>query len=349
MTPVTSNAVEPVVSAVAGDQVNTLRRHVLVLVAGALAAPLASFAQQPTKIPRIGFLHPAPPGGVPGIRLEAFQDALRELGYVEGKNVQLEVRWGNGEFERLPALAAELVQSKVDVIVAATSPSVLAVRKATSTIPIVMPVSSDPVGDGLVASLAHPGGNITGLSMMAPELGEKRLQLLRETFPDASRAVAVLWNPAYAGMRARFEEAKVAAPKLGLTVRSVEVRDTRELDVAFEAVVREHPEALVLSDPFTLSQRARIVEFAAEHRLPAIYESSDFVDVGGLMSFGPNISNLYRGAAVYVDKILKGAKPGDLPIEQPTKFELVLNMKTAKALGISFPASVLLRADKLIE
>jgi putative ABC transport system substrate-binding protein len=349
MTPVTSNAVEPVVSAVGGDQVNTLRRHVLVLVAGALAAPLASFAQQPTKIPRIGFLHPAPPGGVPGIRLEAFRDALHELGYVEGKNVQLEVRWGNGEFERLPALAAELVQLKVDVIVAGTAPSVLAARKATSTIPIVMPVSSDPVGDGLVASLAHPGGNITGLSMMAPEVGAKRLQLLRETFPDASRAVAVLWNPAYAGMRARFEEAKVAAPKLGLTTRSVEVRDTRELDVAFEAIVREHPEALVLSDPFTTSQRARIVEFAAEHRLPAIYESSDFVDVGGLMSFGPNISDLYRGAAVYVDKILKGAKPGDLPIAQPTKFELVLNMKTAKALGISFPASVLSRADRLIE
>ncbi len=218
------------------------------------------------------------------MRLEAFRDALHELGYVEGKNVQLEVRWGNGEFERLPKLAAE-----------------------------------------------------------------KRLQLLRETFPEASRAVAVLWNPAYAGMRARFEEAKVAAPKLGLTARSVEVRDTRELDAAFVAIVREHPEALVLSDPFTTSQRARIVEFAAEHRLPAIYESSDFVDVGGLMSFGPNISNLYRGAAVYVDKILKGAKPGDLPIEQPTKFELVLNMKAAKALGISFPASVLLRADKLIE
>ena len=283
------------------------------------------------------------------MRLEAFRDALHELGYVEGKNVQLEVRWGNGEFERLPALAAELVQLKVDVIGAETSPSVVAARHATPTIPIVMPVSSDPVGDGLVASLAHPGGNITGLSMMAPELGEKRLQLLRETFPEASRAVAVLWNPAYAGMRARFEEAKVAAPKLGLTARSVEVRDTRELDVAFEAIVREHPEALVLSDPFTTSQRARIVEFAAEHRLPAIYESSDFVDVGGLMSFGPNISDLYRRAAAYVDKILKGAKPGDLPIEQPTKFELVLNMKAAKALGISFPTSVLLRADKLIE
>jgi putative tryptophan/tyrosine transport system substrate-binding protein len=283
------------------------------------------------------------------MRLEAFRDALHELGYVEGKNVQLEVRWGNGEFERLPALAAELVQLKVDVIVAATSPSVLAARQATPTIPIVMPVSSDPVGDGLVASLAHPGGNITGLSMMAPELGEKRLQLLRETFPEASRAVAVLWNPAYAGMRARFEEAKGAAPKLGLTTRSVEVRDTRELDVAFEAIIREHPEALVLSDPFTTSQRARIVEFAAEHRLPAIYESSDFVDVGGLMSFGPNISDLYRRAAVYVDKILKGTKPGDLPIEQPTKFELVLNMKAAKALGINFPQSVLLRADRLME
>jgi putative ABC transport system substrate-binding protein len=283
------------------------------------------------------------------MRLEAFREALHELGYVEGKNLQLEVRWGNGEFERLPALAAELVQLKVDVIVAATSPSVVAARQATQTIPIVMPVSSDPVGDGLVASLAHPGGNITGLSMMAPELGEKRLQLLRETFPEASPAVAVLWNPAYVGMRARFEEAKVAAPKLGLTVRSVEVRDTRELDVAFEAIVREHPGALVLSDPFTTSQRARIVEFAAERRLPAIYETSDFVDVGGLMSFGPDISNLYRGAAVYVDKILKGAKPGDLPIQQPTKFELVLNMKAAKALGISFPASVLLRADKLIE
>jgi putative ABC transport system substrate-binding protein len=263
--------------------------------------------------------------------------------------VQLEVRWGNGEFERLPKLAAELVQLKVDVIVAATAPSEIAVHRATSTIPIVMPVSSDPVGDGLVASLAHPGGNITGLSVMAPELGEKRLQLLRQTFPEASRAVAVLWNPAYAGMRARFEQTKVAAPTLGLTVRSVEVQDSRELALAFEAIIREHPEAVVLTDPFTLSQRAQLVEFAAEHRLPAIYENSDFVDVGGLMSYGPNISDLYRRAATYVDKILKGAKPADLPIEQPTKIELVLNMKAAKALGISFPASVLLRADKLIE
>jgi putative ABC transport system substrate-binding protein len=318
-------------------------------MAAALAAPHASSAQQPAKIARIGFLYAASPEGVGAVRLQLLRDALRELGYVEGKNLQLEVRWGEGKLDRLPALAAELVQLKVDVIVAASSPAVLAASRATRTIPIVMPTSSDPVGDGLVASLARPGGNITGLSQMAPELGEKRLQLLKELFPKVSHAMAVLWNPDYVGMRARFEQARVAAPAAGLTVRSVEVRDTRELDLAFEAIIREHPEAVVLTDPFTLSQRAQLVEFAAEQRLPAIYENSDFVDVGGLMSYGPNISDLYRRAATYVDKILKGAKPADLPIEQPTKIELVLNMKAAKALGISFPASVLLRADKLIE
>jgi putative ABC transport system substrate-binding protein len=180
-------------------------------------------------------------------------------------------------------------------------------------------------------------------------LGAKRLQLLREVFPDASRAVVVLWNPAYVGMRARFEEAKSAAPALGLAVRSVEVRDASELNVALEAFARERPEALVLADPFTVSQRARIVEFAAEHRLPAIYENSDFVEAGGLMSYGPNISDLFRRAATYVDKILKGAKPGDLPIEQPTKFELVINLKTAKALGIVVPLSLLARADEVIQ
>ncbi len=247
-------------------------------------------------------------------------------------------------------MADELVQAKVDVIVAATSPAVVAARQATQTVPIVMPVSSDPVGDGLVASLARPGGNITGLSMMAPELGQKRLQLLEELFPKVSRAVAVLWNPAYVGMLARFEQAQVAAPAVGLTVRSVEVRDTRELEAAFEAIIREHPDGLLLLvDPFTLSQRARIVEFAVEQRLPAIYESSDFVDVGGLISYGPNISDMFRRAATYVDKILRGAKPADLPIEQPTKFELVISMRAAKALGTKFPDSILLRTDKVIE
>ena len=328
---------------------NARRRLVLALMAGALTAPFASFAQQPTKNARIGFLAPTSPQ-VLSTRLQAFRDGLRELGYVEGKNLQLEVRWGEGKLERLATLADELVQAKVDVIVAATSPSVVAARQATQTLPIVMPVSSDPVGDGLVASLARPGGNITGLSLMAPELGQKRLQLLQEIFPKLSHAVVVLWNPAYVGMRARFEQAQVAAPAVGLTVRSVEVRDTHELDVAFEAIIREHPDGLLLlADPFTFSQRARIVEFGAEQRLPVIYESSDFVDVGGLISYGPNINDLFRRAATYVDKILKGAKPADLPVEQPTKFELVINTSAAKALGIKFPESILLRADKVIE
>src|ERR1700682_1287244 len=329
---------------------NTRRRLLHALMAAALAASLESFAQQPTKLPQIGFLHPASPEDVGGVHLQAFREGLRELGYVEGKNLQLDVRWGRGKLDRLPALAAELVQSKVDVIVAATSPSVVAARQATRSIPILMPTSSDPVGDGLGASLAHPGGNITGLSAMSPELGEKRIQLLKEMFPKVSHAMAVLWNPDYVGMRARFEQARVAAPAVGLTVRSVEVRDARELDLAFEAIIREHPEALLLLvDPITLSQRARIVEFAAEQRLPAIYETRDFVDVGGLISYGPNIPDQYRRAATYVNKILRGAKPADLPIEQPTKFELVINMKAAKGLGIKFPDSILLRADEVIE
>ena len=328
----------------------TRRKFVLALVSAALATPFAPLAQQPTKIPRIGFMHPASPEGVGGVHLQAFRAGLRELGYVEGKNIQLEIRWGEGKLERMPALAAELVQLKVDVILAATSPSVVAARQATQTIPIVMPTSSDPVGDGLVASLAHPGGNITGLSVMSAEMGEKRIQLLKEMFPKVSHAMAVLWNPNYVGMRARFEQAKVIAPAVGLTVRSVEVRDGRELDAAFEAIIREHPEALLLLvDPFTLSQRERIAAFAAEQRLPAIYEASDFVDAGGLISYGPNIPDQYRRAAAYVDKILKGAKPADLPIEQPTKFELVVNMRAAKALGIRIPDSILLRADRVIE
>ena len=269
---------------------------------------------------------------------------------MEGKNFQLEVRWAEGNIERLPMLAAELVQLKVDVIVAASSPAVVAAQQATRTIPIVMPLSSDPVGDGLVASLAHPGGNITGLSVMSIELGEKRIQLLKEMFPKISRVMDVLWNPNYVGMRARFEQARAAAPAVGLTVRSVEVRDTRELNAALDAIIREHPQALlILVDPLTLSQRSRIVDFAAEQRLPAIYESSDFVDVGGLVSYGTNGRDQFRRAASYVDRILKGAKPGDLPIEQPTTFELVINLKAAKALGISIPQSVLIRADRVIE
>ena len=328
---------------------DTQRRIILALIAGAFAAPLLSSAQQPAKVARIGFLHAASAPAAE-YQLRALRDGLRELGYVEGKNYQFEFRWGEGKLDRLPALAADLVRAKVDVIVAASSPAVVAAGQATRTIPIVMPLSSDPVGDGLVASLAHPGGNITGLSVMAPELGEKRLQLLKELLPKVSHAMDVLWNPAYVGMRARFEQAKVDAPTVGFQVRSMEVRDTRELDAAFEAIVREHPEALlILVDPFTRSQRSRIVDFAAAQRIPAIYESSEFVDVGGLISYGPNIADQFRRAANYVDKILKGAKPADLPIEQPTTFELIINMKAAKALGLTIPQSILVRADQVIQ
>jgi putative ABC transport system substrate-binding protein len=329
-----------------------MSRRQLAISLGALvlAGPLASFAQQPSsQVPRIGYLQAVVPQNNSSLFLEDFRQGLRELGYEEGKNVRLEIRWGEGKLERLPTLAAELVRLKVDVIVAVSSPAVLAAKQATRTIPIVMPLSSDPVGDGLVTSLARPGGNITGLSQMGPEVGAKRLQLLREVVPKV-RPVAVLWNPDYTGMVARFRQTQGAAPAVGMGVRSVEVRDSRELEHAIEVMDREHPDALVLlADPLTLSQRLRIVEFAAEARIPAIYESSQFVEAGGLMSYGPNSDELVRRSATYVDKILKGAKPADLPIEQPAKFELVINLNTAKALGITIPQSVRLQADRVIE
>jgi putative ABC transport system substrate-binding protein len=327
------------------------RQAVISLGAVVLTAPLTLFGQQrPTKTPRVGYLQPVVPENGSSPFLEDFRQGLRELGYVEGKNLQLEIRWGEGQLDRLPALAEELVRLNVDVIMAVTSPSVMAAKQATGTIPIVMPFSSDPVADGLVTSLARPGGNITGLSMMAPELGAKRLQLLKEVSPKIFRPVAVLWNPDYVGMKARFRETQGVAPTVGMNVRSVEVRDSRELEQALETMDRERPDALVLlADPLTISQRLRIVEYAAKERLPAIYEISQFADAGGLMSYGPNVDDLVRRAATYVDKILKGAKPADLPIEQPTKFELVINLKCAKALGVTIPQSVLLQADRVIE
>jgi putative ABC transport system substrate-binding protein len=333
------------------NRMNTRRKLIVALVLGPpLVAPLAAFAQaSTTRVARVGFLSPQAQGSISETRPQAFREGMRALGYVEGKNLQIDVRWAGGDLDRLPALATELAQLKVDVIVASTSPVTLAAHRVAPSLPIVT-VASDPVGDGLVASLARPGGNITGVSQMAPELGEKRLQLLHDMFPQASHAVAVLWNPAYIGMRARFEQAKVAAPTVGLTVESVELEDAGELSRAFDAIVRDHPDALLLLfDPLTFSLRARIVEFAAQQRMPAIYESSDFVDAGGLLSYGPDYLDLYRRAATFVDKILKGAKPADLPIEQPTKFDLVLNLKAAKALGITFPAAILLRADRVIE
>jgi putative tryptophan/tyrosine transport system substrate-binding protein len=330
----------------------TSRREVIIaLGALALMAPRTALCQgQATRIPIIGYLEPAAPQNNSSRFLDDFRQGLRELGYVENKTIQLEVRWGEGVLDRMPALAAELVRLKVDVIVAVTSPSVFAAREATRTIPIVMPLSSDPVGDGLVASLARPGGNITGLSVMAPELGAKRLQLLKDVFPSLTRPLAVVWNPDYSGMKARFREAQSAAPAVGVGVESVEVRDPADLDRAFARLGHEPTDGLVvLVDPLTVSQRFRIVEFAARERLPAIYETSIFVEAGGLMSYGPSPDEMLRRAASYVDRILKGAKPSNLPIEQPSKFDLVINLKTAKSLGITIPQAVLVQADRVIE
>jgi putative ABC transport system substrate-binding protein len=316
-----------------------------------LIAPLTLLAQAPTpKVPRVGYLEASMPQNGTTFFLEDLRQGLRELGYIEGKNIQLEIRWGEGKLERLPALADELARLKVDVIVAVNSPSVIAAKQATRTIPIVMPLSSDPVGDGLVASLARPGGNITGLSVMSPELGQKRLQLLKQSFPRLSRPVAVLWNPDYVGMAARFRQAQGGASAVGMGVRSVEIRDSRELEQELASMDHERPDALlILADPLTTGQRSRIVEFAAAERLPAMYETSRFVEAGGLISYGPNVDQIVRRAATYVDKILKGAKPADLPIEQPATFELVINLKSAKTQGITIPQAILLQADRVIE
>lgn len=325
-------------------------RREFLIAAVALALPLRSRAQQRARVPVLGYLWPGVPQNNTDFRLEAFRKGMRELGYEEGKDYRLEIRWGEGKLERMPSLAAELVRMKADIIIGASSPGYLAARDATRTIPIVAPVSSDPVGDGIVASLAHPGGNITGISLMAPELGAKRLQLLKQLLPKASRSVAVMWNPAYKGMGARFRETNTIAPAIGVDIRSLEVRDPREMEAAFDAVAKVRPHGLLLlADPLTLSMRARIVEFARESRLPAIYETREFVEAGGLMSYGPNISEQFRRSAYYVDRILKGAKPGDLPIEQPTKIELAINLGTARALGITVPQSILSTADLVIE
>jgi putative ABC transport system substrate-binding protein len=313
-------------------------------------APLGALGQPAGQIPVIGYLSPVVPQNNTDFRLEAFRHGMRDLGYEEGRDYRLELRWGEGRLERMPALAAELVKLKVRIIVASSSPSVLAAKDATRAIPIVMPTSSDPVAEGLAASLARPGGNITGISTMAPELGAKRLEMLRQVLPKRSHSVGVLWNPAYKGMGARYQEARSAGSAVGVDVRSIEVRDSREMEAAFDSVVRDRPDGLLLlADPLTMSLRARIVEFAREKKLPAIYETREFADAGGLMSYGPNISEQSRRSAYYVDRILKGAKPGDLPIEQPTRIELIVNLRTARALGITIPQAILSNADQVIE
>ncbi len=320
------------------------RLFFVALTLALLAAPLAAEAQQPGKVPRIGVIRPGSP---PDPFAEAFLQGLRDLGYVEGRTIAIEYRWAQGNPERFSDLTEELVRLKVDVIVTTGPAGGFAAKGATGTIPIVVPVMADPVGAGLVASLARPGGNLTGLSMMSPELSEKRLELLKEAFPRVSR-VAVLRDPRQAPTDLRATEA--AAGALGLHLQVLEVRDINDLEAALAAAKKGRAGALnVLPSGFFSAHRARIVEAVAKARLPAMYHHSDFVAAGGLMAYAPSFADLFRRAATYVDKILKGAKPADLPVEQPTKFELVINLKTARSLGLTIPQSVLVRADQVIQ
>ncbi len=316
----------------------------IVIALGILSAPLPSEAQ-PAKVPRIGFLGPSSPSPF----LQAFRQGLRELGYVEGQSIAIEYRSSEGRLERLPDLAIELVRLKVDLIVAVATPGALAAKQATSVIPIVMVGVGDPVGLGYVASLARPGGNITGLSSMSVDLGPKRLELLKETIPRVSR-VGVMWNPGDPARAIELRDTQAAADRLGLRLQSIEVRSPDEIERAFSAILRERPDALIVQqDPLTIAQRARIADLALKNRLPAISVFREFPEAGGLMAYGTNLADLYRRAATYVDKILKGARPADLPVEQPTRFELVINLKTAKALGLTLPQSILIRADHVIQ
>jgi putative ABC transport system substrate-binding protein len=304
-------------------------------------------AQQPSKVPKIGFLV-GPSRSFFASRMESFQQGLHSLGYIEGKNIAIEYRYAEGKADRLPTLAAELVGLNVDVIVTSATPSVLAAKKATSTIPVVFVSVTDPVASGLVASLARPGGNITGLTILAPELSGKRLELLKEAVPNVTR-VAFLWNPANPAQAPQWREAQAAAQALGLRLQSLEVRSSNDFDSAFEAALRERARALIASpEPLISTHLKRIVEFVAKNRLPAMYAGPEVVDAGGLMSYAPDYTAQYRRAAAYVDKILKGTKPADLPVEQPTKFELVINLKAAKQIGLTIPPNVLARADRVI-
>lgn len=321
---------------------------VLVLVLSALAMQVSAQSEQGAKPHRIGFL------GNSTAALEAnlvgpFREGLRELGYVEGRNLLIEYRWAEGNYESLPALIGELLAMKVEVIVTAGTPATLAVKKATTTTPLVMIAVGDPVGTGIIPSLSHPGGNITGLTSISPELDGKRLELLREIIPGISH-VALLWNSESPLQFIGERRTQAAAEALGMKVLSLGVRDKAGLDKAFADILRERPQALlVLADRLFLHHRERIMEFAARARLPGVHAYRELVEAGGLVSFGPSYEGMHRRAAFFVDRILKGASPGELPAERPATFELVVNLKAAKGLGLTIPRSVLLRATKVIQ
>ena len=314
-----------------------------------LAVSFPVDAQQAPKIAKIGALVPASPAAAAD-NVEALRQGLRELGYVEGKTFVLELRYGEARAERFPELARELVGLKVDVIAVATDGAIAAVKRETQTIPIVMVNSSDPVGIGFVASLARPGGNVTGLSNISPELSGKRLELLREVVPGLSR-VAFLWNPDVRGNVLDYKETEGAARSLHLQLQSVEVVRADDVDRAFSAVTKGRAQALILpaGNPVGFANRGQIATFAQKNRLPSMYPTKEFVDAGGLMSYGPSNPDMRRRAATYVDKILKGMKPADLLVEQPRKFELVISLKIAKEIGLTIPPNVLARADKVIK
>jgi putative ABC transport system substrate-binding protein len=329
---------------------NTRRKLIIALGAGALTAPFGSFAQQQGKIWRVGFLAlRSPTASIPVASYGAFLQGMRELGYVEGKNLIIERRLAEGKVERLPDLAAELVQLKVDVIVTAGAQPTSAAHKATTTIPIVMGNSIDPVGSGFIVSLARPGGNITGLSNLIGDLSPKHFEMLRSMVPKLSR-VAILMNPTNSGHAMILKTVQTAAQKSGVKILPVQARSPQEIESAFSTMTKHNAEAVIVAnDAFLNQQRRQIAELAAKNRLASVAAVREYVEAGGLMSYGPNFVESYRRAATYVDKIFKGAKPGDLPVEQPTKFELVINHKTAKALGLTIPQSLLISADKVIE
>ena len=325
------------------------REFAVAMASRLLAAPLIAGAQQAGRLPRLGYLGASSPTLEPEI-LEAFRQGLRDLGYVEGQSIAIEYRWAEGHEDRLPELATELVGLKVDVIVTTGTPGTLAAKRATQTIPFVMTATGDPLRSGLVTSLARPGGNVTGFSTLRSELEGKRLDLFKQTFPRFSR-VAMLWDSANPSTKFYLLHIEAAARASHVTLQpAVAVRRVEDLDRAFAAIARGHADALfVVSGRSLLAERGRIVEFAAKSRLPAIYPYREYVEAGGLMSYSANYPDLYRGAALYVDKILKGAKPADLPVQQSARFDLVINLKTAKALGLTIPPSLLARADQVIE
>jgi putative tryptophan/tyrosine transport system substrate-binding protein len=323
------------------------RRAFISLLGGVAAWPLAARAQQPAKLPTIGFMGAANSSSY-GQWVAAFVQRLRELGWIEGRTVAIEVRWAEGHTERLAEIAAEFVRLKVDVIVTHSAVPVLAAKQATSVIPIVFAVAADPLGTGLVASLAHPGGNVTGLSVQWTDIAGKRLELLREVVPGMRR-LAIMANVGAPAAILEMGEAQAAARTLGLEAATIEIWRADEIATAFDALKGRAEALYVCVDPLVSAHRIRIITLAQGARLPTMFAFREFVEAGGLMSYGTNFSDLYRRAADYVDKILHGAKPGDIPVEQPTKFDLIINITTAKALGLEIPPTLLARADEVIE